>query len=58
MAGVVSTAMRKEHKIIIREYGNNIVLSPPLVISRQEVSRVADALHDVVSRFTADGQLH
>jgi adenosylmethionine-8-amino-7-oxononanoate aminotransferase len=58
MAGVVSTEMRKEHKIIIREYGNNIVLSPPLVISRQEVSRVVDALHDVVSRFTADGQLH
>jgi putrescine aminotransferase len=58
MAGAVSTEMRKQHKIIIREYGNNIVLSPPLVISRQEVSRVADALHDVVSRFTADGQLH
>ncbi|HET6209457.1 MAG TPA: aspartate aminotransferase family protein [Jatrophihabitans sp.] len=58
MAGAVSTEMRKQHKIIIREYGNNIVLAPPLVFSRQETSRVADALHDALARLTADGQLH
>ena len=35
-----------------------VVLAPPLVISRQEVSRVADSLHDVLSRLAVDGQLH
>jgi PLP-dependent transaminase len=58
MAGAVSTEMRKNHKIIVREYGNNVVLAPPLVMTRQEVSRVADSLHDVISRLTVDGQLH
>jgi adenosylmethionine-8-amino-7-oxononanoate aminotransferase len=58
MAGAVSTEMRRAHKIIVREYGNNVVLAPPLVMTRQEVSRVADSLHDVISRLAVDGQLH
>lgn len=55
MAGAVTAEMRHAHRIILREYGPTVVLSPPLVISREEVRRTTEALSDVISRLRSDG---
>jgi putrescine aminotransferase len=57
MAGDVAIEMRKRHQVIVRDYGNNLVLAPPLVIAPEQVDRASNALHEVVSRLGADGHL-
>ncbi|WP_340686943.1 aspartate aminotransferase family protein [Amycolatopsis coloradensis] len=49
--------IRKQHGVIARPYGHNLVLAPPLVISQEETARATAAVVDVVSRLSADGTL-
>lgn len=53
MADWVTVALRDEHRVAAREYGNTLVMAPPLVISRPEVDRAAQALADVLRRRPA-----
>ncbi|MFD0692231.1 aminotransferase family protein [Actinomadura fibrosa] len=55
MAGAVTAALRDRHQVIVRDYGPTIVLSPPLVIGREQVRRTVRALLDVVSRLDENG---
>ncbi|TDB75474.1 aspartate aminotransferase family protein [Micromonospora sp. KC723] len=57
MAGAVTRELRQAHRVIARDYGNTLVMAPPLVISREQVGRAADALAEVVSRLGGDGAL-
>jgi putrescine aminotransferase len=50
MADWVTRALREKHRVAAREYGNTLVMAPPLVISRAEVERAASALADVLRR--------
>ncbi|PSL53386.1 putrescine aminotransferase [Saccharothrix carnea] len=53
----VADAVRREHNVIVRPYGNVIVMSPPLVIGEDQVRRTAEATIEVLSRLGADGQV-
>lgn len=53
MADWVTVTLRDEHRVAAREYGNTLVMAPPLVISRPEVDRAAQALADVLRRRPA-----
>lgn len=57
MCGNVTTELRKVHNVIARDYGPTMVLAPPLVISQEQVAQVATAIHEVVGRLGADGEL-
>lgn len=57
MGGQVTTALRHEHGIILRDYGPTLVLSPPLVLEQEQAQRTADAIVDVVSRLDASGSV-
>ncbi|HEX8080295.1 MAG TPA: aspartate aminotransferase family protein [Jatrophihabitans sp.] len=57
MAGDVAIEMRRRHGVLVRDYGNNLVLAPPLVIAPEQVAQASTALHEVLSRLGADGQL-
>ncbi|GAA2868696.1 aspartate aminotransferase family protein [Actinoplanes cyaneus] len=48
MADWVTRALREKHRVAAREYGNTLVMAPPLIISRAEVERAAEALTDVL----------
>jgi putrescine aminotransferase len=49
--------IRKQHGVIARPYGHNLVLAPPLVISEEETARATAAVVDVLSRLSPDGTL-
>jgi PLP-dependent transaminase len=49
--------LRDVHRILVRDYGPTLVFGPPLILSRLEVSRICDALADVLSRLDGDGHL-
>ncbi|WP_238412901.1 aminotransferase family protein [Saccharothrix deserti] len=53
----VADEVRRNHNVIIRPYGNVMVMSPPLVIDEHEVRRVAEATIEVLSRLGADGKV-
>jgi putrescine aminotransferase len=57
MGGPVTTELRDRHRLIIRDYGPTLVLSPPLVIEREQVRRAAEALAEVIGRLGTDGRL-
>jgi putrescine aminotransferase len=57
MAGAVTTHLREAHHVIARDYGPTIVLSPPLVLERNEAGRAVDAIIDVLARLQGDGQI-
>lgn len=57
LAGSVATELRLRHRVVTRDYGNNLVLAPPLVISQQQVAQAAAAVHEVIARLAADGEL-
>lgn len=56
-ANAVATEVRHAHQVIVRDYGNTVVVSPPLVIERDEVGRAAEALTRVLTRLNPDGNL-
>ncbi|MFZ0323962.1 MAG: aspartate aminotransferase family protein [Actinomycetes bacterium] len=47
--------IRRETGVIVRDCGHNLVLSPPLVISRPEVDKAVEAMRQVLSRTGVDG---
>jgi putrescine aminotransferase len=53
----VANAVLAEHDVILRPYGNTVVLSPPLIIEPDEVGRAAESLSGVLSRLTPEGTL-
>ncbi len=57
MGGAVTAELRNKHRVILRDYGPTIVLSPPLVIERHQVQRAAEAVIDVIARLGEDGQV-
>lgn len=58
MAGEAAAEIRRRHGVIVRDYGNTIVLSPPLVLEEHEAAIAAHAVVDVVSRVGDDGSVH
>ncbi len=56
-AEVVSTAVRREHGVIVRDVDHVVVLSPPLVLGDEQARRAAAAVIDVLSRLDASGRL-
>jgi PLP-dependent transaminase len=56
-ASPVAGAVRHEHRVIVRPYGNTVVVSPPLVVEPDEVGRAANALDAILSRLGPDGTL-
>ncbi|WP_018657695.1 aspartate aminotransferase family protein [Actinomadura flavalba] len=53
----VSTELRDRHRVLLRDYGPTLVLSPPLVIERAQVVAAAQAIAEVLGRLNADGTL-
>lgn len=53
----VAFEVRRAHDVIVRPYGHNLVLAPPLVMTGQEVRRATDAVVEVLSRTTPDGRV-
>src|SRR5262249_1786503 len=54
---MVAGEVRRKHGVIVRPYGHNLVLAPPLVISEEQTARAAAAVVEVCSRLGADGAL-
>ncbi len=51
MAGPVASELRHRHRMVTRDYGNTLVMAPPLVVSRADVDRAASAVLDVIGRL-------
>jgi putrescine aminotransferase len=45
---MLAGAVRREHGVIVRPYGHNLVLAPPLVIDEQQVARATKAVVAVI----------
>lgn len=56
-AAAITNALRHEYGVIQRNMGPTLVAAPPLVIEREQVRRIAEALIDVISRLNADETL-
>jgi putrescine aminotransferase len=46
-----------KHGVIVRPYGHNLVLAPPLVIDENEVRRATEAVREVLARLRSDGSI-
>ncbi len=57
MAAVPQDVIRHESGVIVRECAHNIVLSPPLIMSRSEADEAVAAVRSVVERLRPDGSL-
>jgi putrescine aminotransferase len=57
MAGGAAAEIRHAHGVIVRDYGSTLVLSPPLVLEKQQAERAATAVIEVLSRLDGDGRL-
>lgn len=53
----VTFELRTVHGVIARPYGQNLVLTPPLVLSEGEAKQATEAIVEVLSRLGTDGQL-
>ncbi len=49
--------IRRETGVIVRDCAHNLVLSPPLVMTRAEVDRTVEAMRSVLVRTDAKGQI-
>lgn len=52
----IARTIRREHGVIMRDIGNILVFSPPLVISTDQIKQAVDAATEVLSRVAADGR--
>ncbi len=43
--------------MIVRDCGHNLVISPPLVMTRTEADEVVDAMRSVLERTDASGRI-
>jgi len=57
MAGEAATEVRRAHGVVVRDYGNTIVISPPFVFEQHEANQTAAAVIEVLSRLSPDGRL-
>jgi putrescine aminotransferase len=51
----VAFEVRRAHGVIVRPYGHNLVLAPPLVMNEDEAHRATAAVVEVLSRTTPEG---
>ncbi|MGH2889316.1 MAG: aspartate aminotransferase family protein, partial [Solirubrobacteraceae bacterium] len=49
--------LRRETGVIVRNCGHSLVLSPPLILSRDEADRIVEALRSVLERLRPDGSV-
>ncbi|WP_067815059.1 aminotransferase family protein [Actinomadura kijaniata] len=56
-AGAATAELRDVHQVITRDYGNTIVLAPPLVLDRDDAARATRAITEVLARLDGDGGL-
>lgn len=49
--------IRRESGVIVRNCAHNVVLSPPLVMSEEEVGRVVAAIRSTLERTSPDGRV-
>jgi PLP-dependent transaminase len=54
---MVAGEVRRRHGVIVRPYGHNLVLAPPLVVDERQIRRAAEAVVEVLSRLGTDGTL-
>ena len=54
---MITAEVRRSHGVIVRPYGNNLVLSPPLIVDEDQVAQAADAVVKVLSRINSDGTI-
>ncbi|CAM5557864.1 putrescine aminotransferase [Aquamicrobium terrae] len=47
--------IRNEHAVVVRSIGANIIIAPPLILSRAEADTIAHALEQVISTTKPDG---
>jgi PLP-dependent transaminase len=51
----VDDILQREHGVVVRQIGPTVTMSPPLVISDDQVRRLAAAITQTVSRLAPDG---
>ena len=49
--------IRRETGVIVRDCEHNLVISPPLIMTREEADEVVEAMRSVLVRTTPDGQI-
>jgi adenosylmethionine-8-amino-7-oxononanoate aminotransferase len=54
-AEIVSTAVRRDHGVIVRDVDHVVVFSPPLVLELEQARYAAEAVVDVLSRISPAG---
>ena len=57
MDAVPQDAIRHETGVIVRECQHNVVISPPLIMSREEADEVIDGMRSVIERLDHAGNL-
>jgi putrescine aminotransferase len=57
MDAVPQDAIRHESGVIVRDCQHNVVISPPLIMSREEADEVVDGMRSVIERLDSDGRL-
>ena len=50
--------IRRETGVIVRDCGHNLVLSPPLIMTRDEADRAVAAMRQVLARTDRAGVIH
>ena len=53
----VAFSIRRTHGVIVRPYGNMLVVAPPLVFTRDQVRQASLALVETLAELGVDGQL-
>jgi adenosylmethionine-8-amino-7-oxononanoate aminotransferase len=49
--------IRREAGVIVRDCAHNLVISPPLILSRQEADEIVGGMRSVLERVDATGQI-
>jgi PLP-dependent transaminase len=57
MDSALQDVIRRETGVIVRDCQHNLVLSPPLIMSRDEADEVVDAMRSVLERTDASGEV-
>ena len=55
LVNLLPDEIRRESGVIVRDCGNNLVLSPPLVFTEEECDRAVAAMRSVLARTSTDG---
>ncbi|MQA74344.1 MAG: aminotransferase class III-fold pyridoxal phosphate-dependent enzyme [Solirubrobacterales bacterium] len=57
MDGAPQDVIRRETGVIVRDCQHNLVISPPLIMSREEADEVIEAMRSVLERTDASGRI-